>query len=1259
MKSKKEELSEFVESIFKRFTTPGLHICDLATGGGKSYTIGKLACGYYAEHFDRIIILCVQNKLIDGMKKELENFCGQSGSVKESDIMVVKRNEEVVKAALENGSLKELLDNMNYFLGELSNGNASTDNQKVVKNMESRYTAANKALKSLGTLVKAQNAGNGSGILKDETNKAENSLRYEIKSFFKAYRVYLQRNERKKNVSVSDVLKVFPELKKAYPQVECREKKVLLMTVDKAMYGIDTILKEPFSLADFADSKKKTLVLFDESDQAAVAMRNVIIDQSIGGVGERKWQKRYSKGYQSYLQYKDLIENEEVLSYEYHGQQLAESLQNARKATNYLWQKKFGDIMPYKNILPRDSDETEKFRRGVFFSGPTFMLNLNGSTKNKENSYICFKEGDKHFSLVHSKDEEELKKEFKKLIPLDKFLHLVNRLLSVIKQRLRDVTVKTYKKSKEAFYDDVKDKDKYLGFPTLDGEIHTLLSRFETSSEKMIEEQLMDFITNRKNLSFEIDGKTLKLPDYSIYAQGVQLYQEELDEQDNLHRVRLSCREIGTTPEKIRYDLAVSGNTSVVLCSATASSHSVISNFDIEYLKEVLGDKIHLLSEEDSRRFGELSRMTYPAEHKIEVIRMDKHEYEQPRKEKVYLPDKYRMMFSKEAIEDGLVDEWFRITRDEIFKNTKDGLNPTFQFNRIYQFIEAFHLFCNNPEVHSMLYFQNRSAARDERQFNVISCLIDGSYKEKPSPDFDSELPKDWKNDRLFLFMPNNPKDMEDRLAVLGSDKTAKVMMITAYESLKAGVNLQYDIASGLDCLKGDNWETDGNLKKDWDAIYLQTPTNYLTIENEMEETYEKGLYKVMLSLMMLFERGNIDRNTVVKYINSALATGNIMFNEETALIDKAAWVQTKVEQAVGRICRTRNKPKTTYILYDGSMEEYFLSSNLKKSLTQEFKALTDYISDNIQNCEQEENALEAKRCHDANEVQTLLDRMLRYALHYAPHPNANDYEDTDDYADNDDIPFEIRIHQIMNQSFKQTIIKKPVIDSLDELEESDKIFTKICKCYGDWSRNESNEYWFWYKMDGKKTVIVPERTAKSRQTPTPVSPSSVRLDVLMKNDVIRQHFERNGYATDWKPGKHILHPQILKDVYAGEIGEEAFRAIILEYTDCKECDFAHLEGKDYELADFVICNPDGSHKIAFDVKNMNPRKLHDDNAGDISTSEKRQVKEERLGCKVITVNMLQLSDNSIDGTEICGVIDENGCIIPSAIERIKHYVND
>lgn len=55
-------------------------------------------------------------------------------------------------------------------------------------------------------------------------------------------------------------------------------------------------------------------------------------------------------------------------------------------------------------------------------------------------------------------------------------------------------------------------------------------------------------MTNRKSINKK--SEKLDLPDYSVYSQGVQLYQEEIDERDNQHRVRLSCREISTTPEK-------------------------------------------------------------------------------------------------------------------------------------------------------------------------------------------------------------------------------------------------------------------------------------------------------------------------------------------------------------------------------------------------------------------------------------------------------------------------------------------------------------------------------------------------------------------------------------------------------------------------------------------------------------------------------------------------------------------------------------
>lgn len=92
----KEQLSKHVENIFMGYSKHGLHICDIATGGGKSYTIGKLTCQYYPEKFDRIVILCVQNKLVNSMNREIDHFINSEGSlISSSDKMVIENNGSV------------------------------------------------------------------------------------------------------------------------------------------------------------------------------------------------------------------------------------------------------------------------------------------------------------------------------------------------------------------------------------------------------------------------------------------------------------------------------------------------------------------------------------------------------------------------------------------------------------------------------------------------------------------------------------------------------------------------------------------------------------------------------------------------------------------------------------------------------------------------------------------------------------------------------------------------------------------------------------------------------------------------------------------------------------------------------------------------------------------------------------------------------------------------------------------------------------
>lgn len=1221
MEDKKIKLSNHVESIFKQYVDPGLFICDLATGGGKSYTIGKLTCQYYPKHFERIVILCVQNKLIEGMNREIDKFIDVEDGLKHDDKLVIENNFEVIVKAVRNGSVQDLVLEMKYQIGELRKKGCS------VSSLDKFIPQFDAYVSTLQSFISIYNDDSCNSYVKEEIEKTESLLRCNVRNFFVSYKSLLQSSGLLKNVGVKHVLNHFPSLKKVYPQVNLHAKKVLIMTVHKAMYGIDPILSEGVNIRDFTD--KKTLIIFDESDQASVAMRDVIIAQASQKLSG---QNKFSRGYQNYLHYLDLVQTKDVISDKYYGGKLVEALKKGHQVVEKNWKRMWNKVNPYKNIFLRSSEPVETFRRGVFFSGPTFKLEI-CSCKDKKHTFVCYKNGEKEFQLAHSDDDSQLKDIYDKVVPLDRFLRLVCGNVTSIKKNLCGLIQSSLKQRQEAFKTVIDEGDQYIGWPTKEGETHTLLARFETASEKLFEGQLLDYITTRRNLEVIVDDKTYKMEDASFYMQGCLLFQEDIDERDNAHRVRLSCREISTTPEKILYSLVISGKVTVVLCSATASSGSVISNFDIEYLKRVLGSRVHQLSEDDSEKFDDLVAATYPKNHVVCPVPIEHYQYVDKRKERVHLPDRYRNMFCESAILDGLVDEWFKLTRKNVFANSLDNNDPTFYLYRIYQFIEAYHWFYTHQDIHSMLFFQNRAAFKDRVQMNVIASLIDGSYKEKMKKgDFEDGLPE-WTND--YLAFSNSLSEVEGTvLAGLSDGSIDKVMLVTAYGSFKAGANLQYQIPQGASFEKGDNWETnEAKLKKDWDAIYLQSPTSYLTLNDvNDEQAYEEDIYRVMFSLMMLKERGWLSRSKVQEWLNKAIVSGKFYFNEESVASDKAAWALTVVEQAVGRICRTRNKPQTTYILFDETMEEYFSACNTSKSRTKEFKALSNYILAHLGE-HNDAPVYYVKLSNEAEEAQRLLRRMRRMALKYTPHPY-EDEDDMDEDFEESGIPYRVKMAQVMNQRYKQAIISKPVIESLEELDAVGQMVPFLNKCYGAWPRSENGEL-----MDSL------------------FSPSSVRLDVLMRNDVIREYFVKHGYATEWKPGGLILHPDILKADYAGEIGEEAFKALVLRYTECSEQSFAHLEDRDYELADFVINNPDGSHKVAFDVKNMNPNIEHNDREGDLPTAQKRKIKEERLGCPLYTVNMLKMPSKSMDRHEICGVIDECGHVLPKAIEKIKKLI--
>lgn len=691
----KEELSKHVEGIFKKYVKPGLHICDIATGGGKSYTIGKLTCEYYPKHFDRIVILCVQNKLVEGMNREIDRFIDlQDSLIKEDQKLVIENNTEVIKKAIDTDSFRRFIEQIEHRIGEMKTEGSNNELRYACSKIKKTYEGVKNLILTQGN--------NNNDFVQAQITEGETKLRRDVRNFFELYKKVYNRQKKGRRLDIGKVLRDFPSLAKVYPQVDYKKKKVLLMTVHKAMYGIDPILGEKISLHDITEKEKKTLILLDESDQAAIAMRNAIIDQAIES---SRGKNRFSKGYNGYLQYKQLIDMAEHVSDEYYGSLLDDSLNKANNIISTNWEKTLGKTEPYKNIFLGDIEELEDYRRGVFFSGPALKLNVSKSN-DKSHSFICYNKGEKQFKLHHAEDNIELKQRFDYVVPMNKFLSLIVGNTTAIKAQLSKVVNEAFQKSVEKFEKTEDElsanklpKNHYLGYPTREREIHTLFSRFETNSEYQFEQQLFEFMTNRKNLIINKREEKLKLPDYSVYSQGVQLYQEEVDERDNQHRVRLSCREISTTPEKIIFDLLRTEGTSVVLCSATASSSSVISNCDIEYLKESIGNNVHVLSEHDKETFDNLVSHTYPIGHQIEIKPLEHYTFEDNRDEKTFLPEKYKMMFSKEAREEGLDELWFKCTRRELMKSKKEGESISFPLYRLFQFIEAYHWFINHEDI--------------------------------------------------------------------------------------------------------------------------------------------------------------------------------------------------------------------------------------------------------------------------------------------------------------------------------------------------------------------------------------------------------------------------------------------------------------------------------------------------------------------------------------------------------------------------------
>lgn len=1221
----KIELNNLIESEFKRYVDNKVYISNFATGGGKSYNIAKLTCTYYPKHFGQIVILCVQNKLVLNMKGELSKFYGDSDClVSQENVLLVESNAKVLANAVRNNSIRRLYGEIEQYVEkeELYFKLSILNELKVnIKNVEQKI------------LNVPENEFD-----KLSENKDFSELEFKIRKAIKDL-ILLVPGGRTNN---SKILNLFPSLIDVYPQINIRKAKVVLLTVHKALMGIDLILEKEISLVGF-ENKSGTLFIFDESDQAALSMRNVIITQSL---------RENIDLYRDFTTYQSLLEESSISEDFPQKDLLMNNKSKAQETLRKRFYKKMGiDRMP-NNILLKRKEIIDSSKNGVFICGPTLIYNIKHKDVNP--CHVMIPKVANHLTMSSFIEEKNSKE---KCVVLSDFVVLLSNSIRTIKASLTNV-VKTIKKDQMKVYNDsIKNEEaQNTNYPTDENCVHTLTKRFR-NVEYEIEKQLNDFLKTPRNIRTH-RGKSVE--DTSVYMQGMQLYNVSVDDQDLLKSVSFYGHEILTTPEKIIYQLISKDNNTVVLSSATANSDSVASNFSIQHLKYMLRGKIDRTEVDRHIQFENYLGHLYHKDYYVNTSKINGYKFSDSRIEKWEMPDIYSNMFCKEALDEGLDKKWFQITKSILKtqctgKKDSESINQIlFQINRLFKFMESYHKFWHNNDIHSMIYFQNKSGKDDfnRKQIMLLSSLIDGSYLSNEVKLDSLDLPEIVNSNVLIS---NDTKEVKNKIEnTIGKDPGAKLFLVTAYNSFKAGENLQYKYPEGLPVLVGDSW-TEVN-EKDWDAIYLEEPTHYFTITRDKTSDSENQKYLSLLNLMMFYEDGKICLKEVFSYLDAILKNQQVYvrIGDNPAMAkDKAKWMLVILEQAVGRLCRTKNKNNVTHIFYDEGVAKYFQYYDKKKSYTKEFRQLIeDVLRDNKDLDSTWDLAELAERINLAQKANMELNRINTKALWYNFRDREMDFVDSDgsDFDENASFRGDVDVekYQDILDDFKQIILKNPTLDSIDILE-NENIGINIEQCYGEWKTDKKRQGYDYWRTE-KKISVKGNDSILYR-----ITPEDVRLDIMMKNPIIKTHFEKSGFATCWKcEHSYILHPNILQSWYAGEIGEQAFLALIKQEIGI---DFVRLKGKDYELADFVIKDKNGKNLIAYDVKNYNPDFVHVDNINDVDTPEKRQYKRERLGCRVVTVNILEIEGLQNTSDEIGGLIDKNGIVINENLEIIINQI--
>ena len=883
--------------------------------------------------------------------------------------------------------------------------------------------------------------------------------------------------------------KEFTWVKELYPACLTDDRSVLFMTMDKFFSGNDPIISKSYRFISHSKTKG-ALVFIDEFD----ATKDVLLNQEIQNCTDYKM---------------DLIKLFSSISNTLKGREFPTSI----FANSLDENDKNSSLSRFNKLKAHFLDVEKKYNLNYLFK-----LDAKGET----DRYFLFDDYQLH-TITNAKTEKNIilkedKKKRQNTITISnendkgKFYRTIYAIKNAINLFINcsSVMAKNYL---QHYNDEARANNSDM--MEIEQAVSTIIDPYNL--DYVLAKNLTAMIVD--NISIPVINRGRDVFDTDFYMNGFRYYDFKDDITHNESTTMMMCY-LDNTPEK--YILSLASKARVIGLSATASIETVTGNYNIEYLRDRLNEDYYELPIDDKQRIDsyidERLNNSLSSDINVQVEAIENYDD----KLENIIAQLFKQSENIEKIS-GLLSHFEQNTEWE-------NQDPFFDIKRVIRAMKAIRAYLSSSTAKVMLVMTNKNVKNDSgydifsRDIleQIIGSLCEELNVGKPSSFY------------LQSVGFADQKDNYKKAIQCGE----RVIIFSSYQTAGTGQNLQYEI---------------DEQEKDIDSLYLELPTNILVNAQKLKE--EKDLIKLIYQYEALKTSGEVSKN--ISLNNIKVAFRKLMTSKLFERIENYAYNTDSVNnhklkiliQAVGRICRTKNKGDIINIFVDEEIIKNINFSVIKgRKLNLEFKRIAEIGTQTEKQVNSTHRNLN-KACDSNARVKTRIENMLN--------------ENRTVWSGDDIAQWE---------RMRDFVLKYPTISKKDFDKEIKSLYS-IKDFYLEAKEGEKIDHYIYINDENEAKPILYDLSASRREKGIVINDRGTRLNSLIRIPAVKKVFVENGYAMMFEKNDFIILPVVYQNIYKGALGEVAGRAIleskgiklsaITDATKFEKFDYCLSENKD------------------------------------------------------------------------------------------------